>query len=957
MEKANQNKKNNLTSSIWIGLFLFLIGVTGANAQTPTIYSITPQFIQQGQITIATIEGENLNSTTVGIQGGDIFAVILNQDPEGMSLTVQLAARPTAEPSERELLLRNTNGEETTFPISVIPTGSPVVDTVYPNLGAPGCTHLLQVTGERLNSPLVATSSEHIIVNSFRESGSDGRVLLLSLSIAANAPTNTKHSIFVNTIGGQAQFDFFVAEENINDDSTFDPRSSFISSVEVNEEDSSSILIRGARFEEGDVVTILEDVGGTVISRQVSTDFISNDQLSVHLPSEINLNDSTISFAVSGKDGRASNIKAYGGPVYNPFGSSYTDTDTVAMDTSTSSDTSSNDTVAIDTTTSDDTTTIGEDLGIDNGSTDIAADTTTSDSEANSIASETTTDEPLDGTNEIAADTTSTVDADAVADNSGTTLDPIEDNQLAVNPPSLGASDNASTQNLQGVANVVIDEKTKESITLDDLNDPENLINTIEKEKQAKSKGELLDIALEDAKDIKDKDLQNAIEKTEEFKAKVEELEKLLEVESNKNKPDKRKLASYKKLLANANAESRSQTFELLNNLLKYKPQLKYQLTQKPFDLAAIQPNLPTNAAIIQYVPTDEGLIVFVVDKENLKVRVNKNITKAKLNAHVKNYRALMENEIEKINATGRVTPVTSWKRSGTKLYRQEIKPIKRRTISLYRNLIKPIEEDIADKQVVAIIANGWLRYLPFQSLAKIDSRGDLNFLISNKSIVYLDSVLALSRIAPDAITQSSSVTVFANPDGSLKGAVKEAQVISSLFSMSTNALINKPFDKSIINQVSSKTDILHLATHGHFNGTNIGSSFLVTGKKTVGKKTRIQKLYLKDIYDLNLKNSKLVVLSGCDTGKIGKLSDEPEDLVGGLATAFRVAGANTILASLWQAHDEATNILMKNFYSNLKAGQNKAEALRKAQMVVMKNPKYKHPLFWSTFNLMGDWR
>jgi len=113
----------------------------------------------------------------------------------------------------------------------------------------------------------------------------------------------------------------------------------------------------------------------------------------------------------------------------------------------------------------------------------------------------------------------------------------------------------------------------------------------------------------------------------------------------------------------------------------------------------------------------------------------------------------------------------------------------------------------------------------------------------------------------------------------------------------------------------------------------------------------------LKDIYDLNLNNCKLVVLSGCDTGTLGSLSGEPDDIVGSLATAFRVAGANTILASLWKAHDEATKIIMENFYQNLKSGLNKAESLRKAQLALKENPQYSHPLFWSVFNLIGDWR
>ena len=47
----------------------------------------------------------------------------------------------------------------------------------------------------------------------------------------------------------------------------------------------------------------------------------------------------------------------------------------------------------------------------------------------------------------------------------------------------------------------------------------------------------------------------------------------------------------------------------------------------------------------------------------------------------------------------------------------------------------------------------------------------------------------------------------------------------------------------------------------------------------------------------------------------------------------------------------------MENFYKNMKNGLNKAEALRQALLKVKENPQYGHPLFWSLFNLVGDWR
>jgi CHAT domain-containing protein len=72
-----------------------------------------------------------------------------------------------------------------------------------------------------------------------------------------------------------------------------------------------------------------------------------------------------------------------------------------------------------------------------------------------------------------------------------------------------------------------------------------------------------------------------------------------------------------------------------------------------------------------------------------------------------------------------------------------------------------------------------------------------------------------------------------------------------------------------------------------------------------------------------------------------------------GLARGFLFAGASNVIASLWEVDDEATSILMKSFYSGLKRGQPKANALRQAQLELAK--KYKEPNYWAAFYLMGS--
>ena len=112
--------------------------------------------------------------------------------------------------------------------------------------------------------------------------------------------------------------------------------------------------------------------------------------------------------------------------------------------------------------------------------------------------------------------------------------------------------------------------------------------------------------------------------------------------------------------------------------------------------------------------------------------------------------------------------------------------------------------------------------------------------------------------------------------------------------------------------------------------------------------------------------DSDLVVLSACETA-LGKEVDG-EGIIG-LTRAFQYAGARTVLASLWEVADESTAALMARFYSGLKDGLAKDEALRQAQLTFIAGPvtvgsgedaierDLRHPFYWAAFQLYGDWQ
>ena len=109
-------------------------------------------------------------------------------------------------------------------------------------------------------------------------------------------------------------------------------------------------------------------------------------------------------------------------------------------------------------------------------------------------------------------------------------------------------------------------------------------------------------------------------------------------------------------------------------------------------------------------------------------------------------------------------------------------------------------------------------------------------------------------------------------------------------------------------------------------------------------------RLQLSQIANLTLSKTNLVVLSGCESQQ-GQRSRG--DDIKNLSRAFMFAGSPSVIASLWSVDDEATERLMVAFYTRLKAGLSKAEALRAAENDIRKD--YPNPYYWSGFILAGD--
>ena len=230
-----------------------------------------------------------------------------------------------------------------------------------------------------------------------------------------------------------------------------------------------------------------------------------------------------------------------------------------------------------------------------------------------------------------------------------------------------------------------------------------------------------------------------------------------------------------------------------------------------------------------------------------------------------------------------------------------------------------------------------------------------------------------------------------------LAGTAREAGAIHALFS-EASLLTGPQATESALKQVAAPR-ILHIATHGFFlsepprvtdggsspvaargNGlvppaanrpstssatrgiranANIQNPLLRSGLALAGANLRQNPsdddgiLTALEASGLNLWGTKLVVLSACDTG-VGEVRNG--EGVYGLRRAFVLAGAESLVMTLWPVSDYTTRELMTGYYRNLKQGLGRGEALRQVQLDMLKrNPKL-HPFYWANFIQSGEW-
>lgn len=281
-----------------------------------------------------------------------------------------------------------------------------------------------------------------------------------------------------------------------------------------------------------------------------------------------------------------------------------------------------------------------------------------------------------------------------------------------------------------------------------------------------------------------------------------------------------------------------------------------------------------------------------------------------------------------------------------------------------WRELAKPLAPLLTDidwqgVEILVVIARGQLETLPWQALFAAQNVPDTVSAITAPSLSVLTTGDSVEH--RDLSTQ---VAIFANPllngldrdETSLWSATlqplpwseREAANIQSHFPQGQvrTYLAEQATRATFLSPEVRNAHVLHIATHGFYSSTdkdNVG--FVLTDEKGRGRGSFIT---LSDIY-ANRFNSRLVVVSGCETGIGQQFKGEGAN---SLARAFIAQGAANVISTYWKVSDRASASFMKLLYEELKTTGDIAVAFARAQQRLKRDRRFRHPYFWAAYNL-----
>ena len=274
-----------------------------------------------------------------------------------------------------------------------------------------------------------------------------------------------------------------------------------------------------------------------------------------------------------------------------------------------------------------------------------------------------------------------------------------------------------------------------------------------------------------------------------------------------------------------------------------------------------------------------------------------------------------------------------------------------RRSQIFYDWLVRPAEMQgwLEGIETLVFVLDGNLRQLPVAALFDGD-----RYLIERYGVALSPGLQLLQPRRSDRRPRRTSLIAgLSEARGgftALPGVATELDRLEA--ALPAARLMNDDFTKERLERavVRRPIEILHLATHGQF-GSRPEDTFLQAWDGPIDLRAIDALLLARNAArdDIGLD---LLVLSACETAA----GDEMAIL--GLAGFAVSSGARSTVATLWQVNDRSTARLMGHFYDRLgEPTTAKAEALRRAQMQLLKDVQYNHPFFWAPFVLIGHWR
>jgi CHAT domain-containing protein len=251
---------------------------------------------------------------------------------------------------------------------------------------------------------------------------------------------------------------------------------------------------------------------------------------------------------------------------------------------------------------------------------------------------------------------------------------------------------------------------------------------------------------------------------------------------------------------------------------------------------------------------------------------------------------------------------------------------------ALYQELIAPIR-DLLQGEHLVFVPHGLLHYVPFHAL-----HDGSTHLVDRYSISYAPSASVYAVCQTKKVNEGEDSLVLGVPDAQAPSIRTEVEALSEILP-NTRLFVGAAATEDVLRVHGRSSRFVHIATHGYFRQDNpMFSSIRLGGSH----------LSLYDISHLQLP-AELIVLSGCATG-LNVVA--PGDELIGLVRGLLQAGAQSLILSLWDVHDESTQQFMIAFYSRLQKGSSKAQAMR-ATMLELRE-RYPHPYQWAPFSLMG---